>query len=89
LGDFRKSFKACLKQAKITNFRFHDTRRISYTNLLLAGNQPHAVMQVSGHATDMSKVYFGRNELLAAKSISFGKTVHFDRTLKIADGGTL
>ena len=27
--------------------------------------------QVSGHATDMSKVYFGRNEMLAATSINF------------------
>jgi len=72
LGDFRKSFKKCLKKAKIENFRFHDQRRVAYTDALLAGNAPHIVMQVSGHKTDMSKVYFGRNELLAARSFNFG-----------------
>jgi integrase len=72
LGNFRKSFIKCLKKAEIENYRFHDQRRVAYTDLLLAGNAPHIVMQVSGHKTDMSKVYFGRNELLAAKSVSFG-----------------
>jgi len=72
LGNFRKSFNRCLRLAGIKNFRFHDQRRGAYTDLLLAGNAPHVVMQVSGHATDMSKVYFGRNELLAAKSVNFG-----------------
>jgi integrase len=69
LGDFHKSYKRCLRKAGIENFRFHDLRRVAYTDLLLAGNPPHVVMQVSGHLTDMSKVYFGRNELLAAKMI--------------------
>ncbi|MDD5673043.1 MAG: site-specific integrase [Chitinivibrionales bacterium] len=72
LGNFRKSFKKCLQKAGIENYRFHDQRRVAYTDLLLAGNAPHIVMQVSGHKTDMSKVYFGRNELLAAKSVNFG-----------------
>jgi integrase len=72
LGDFRRAFKRCLRIAGIENYRFHDSRRGAYTDLLLAGNAPHVVMQVSGHQTDMSKVYFGRNELLAAKSINFG-----------------
>jgi integrase len=72
LGDFRKAFKRCLKLAEIENFRFHDTRRQSYTELLLNGNAPHIVMQVSGHATDMSKVYFGRDGLYAAKALKFG-----------------
>jgi len=71
LGNFRKSFKRCLKLAGIENYRFHDQRRGAYTDLLLKGNAPHIVMQVSGHATDMSKVYFGRNEMNAAKSIDF------------------
>jgi len=72
LGDFKKAFKRCLTLAEIENYRFHDQRRLAYTDLLLAGNAPHTVMQISGHATDMSKVYFGRNELLAAKSLNFG-----------------
>ena len=72
MGDFRGAWKKCLESAGIQNYRFHDQRRVAYTDLLLAGNVPHVVMQVSGHATDMSKVYFGRNELLAAKSVNFG-----------------
>jgi len=72
IGDFRGAWKKCLESAKVQNYRFHDQRRVAYTDLLLAGNVPHVVMQVSGHATDMSKVYFGRNELLAAKSVNFG-----------------
>jgi integrase len=76
LGNFRKSFKRCLASAGIENYRFHDQRRVAYTDLLLAGNAPHIVMQVSGHATDMSKVYFGRNELLAAKSLNFGRNLY-------------
>ena len=71
IGNFRKSWIRCLKLAGIENYRFHDQRRGAYTDLLLKGNLPHIVMQVSGHATDMSKVYFGRNEMNAAKSISF------------------
>jgi len=73
LGNFGKAWRRCLELAEIENYRFHDTRRGAYTDLLLAGNAPHVVMQVSGHATDMSKVYFGRNEMLAAKSINFNE----------------
>jgi integrase len=72
IRDFRCAWKRCLEIANIKNCKFHDLRRLAYTDLLLAGNTPHTVMQVSGHATDMSKVYFGRNELLAAKSLTFG-----------------
>jgi integrase len=71
IGNFRKSWMKCLKLAGIENYRFHDQRRGAYTDLLLKGNAPHVVMQVSGHASDMSKVYFGRNEMNAAKSITF------------------
>jgi integrase len=71
IGNFRKAWMKCLKTAGIKNYRFHDQRRGAYTDLLLKGNAPHIVMQVSGHATDMSKVYFGRNEMNAAKSIDF------------------
>jgi integrase len=71
IGNFRKPWKKCLTTAKIENYRFHDQRRVAYTDLLLKGNLPHVVMTVSGHATDMSKVYFGRNEMNAAKSITF------------------
>jgi integrase len=72
IGDFRGTWKACLEKAGIVNYRFHDQRRVAYTDALLAGNAPNVVMQVSGHRTDMSRVYFGRNEMLAAKSFNFG-----------------
>ena len=80
IGNFRKSWLKCCKAAEIENYRFHDQRRTAYTDLLLRNNTPNAVMQVSGHASDMSKVYFGRNALLAAESIDFGECTH---------GGTL
>jgi integrase len=85
LGDFHKSFRRLLNRLGIENFRFHDLRRQSYTELLLAGNAPHIVMQVSGHLTDMSKVYFGRNEMLAAQSLRFGQNGTIIGTLKGSD----
>lgn len=82
LGDFRGAWKRCLRIAGIEDYRFHDQRRTAYTNALLEGTAPHDVMQVSGHLTDMSKVYFGRNEMLAAKRFNYGQKpytspVHF------------
>jgi integrase len=85
LGDFKKAWKRCLKLAGIENYRFHDQRRGAYTDLLLKGNTPHTVMQISGHATDMSKVYFGRNEMLAAKSINFGEKGTLRGTLESSE----
>ncbi|HUI91135.1 MAG TPA: tyrosine-type recombinase/integrase [Chitinivibrionales bacterium] len=84
LGDFHKSMRRCIRLAGIDNFRFHDTRRQAYTDLLLAGNAPHIVMQVSGHSTDMSKVYFGRDGLYAAKALKFATTCTND---KYSQGG--
>lgn len=86
LGNFRKSFKRCLKIACIEDYRFHDSRRCAYTELLLKNNNPFSVMQISGHKTDMSKVYFGRNELLAAQSINFGKSVYLYSKKEVAVG---
>jgi integrase len=85
LGDFHHSFRRLLNRIGIENFRFHDLRRQAYTELLLAGNAPHIVMQVSGHQTDMSRVYFGRNELLAAKSVKFGQNRTLYSTLEGCD----
>jgi integrase len=84
LGDFRGAWRRCCKIAGIENYRFHDQRRTAYTDLLLAGNAPHIVMQVSGHKTDMSKVYFGRNELLAARSLQFGQNLYSTPVLQMA-----
>jgi integrase len=71
LGNFRATWNKILKGVGIENYRFHDQRRTAYTSLLNQGNSPFDVMQVSGHSSDMSKVYFGRNEMKAAQRIKF------------------
>ncbi|GAF74410.1 unnamed protein product, partial [marine sediment metagenome] len=73
LGDFRKSWRRACEKAGVHDLRFHDLRRCAYTELVTAGNHPYYVMQVSGHARDMSRVYFGRDEMVAAQSIRWTK----------------
>lgn len=62
LGDFKKSWNRCLRVAKIKGFRFHDLRRCSYSKLILAGNNNKIVQTISGHKTDMSRVYLSIKE---------------------------
>lgn len=62
LGDFKKSWSRCLRLAKIKGFRFHDLRRCSYSKLILAGNSNKVVQTISGHKTDMSRVYLNIKE---------------------------
>jgi integrase len=57
LGDFKRSWKKCLQLAGISDFRFHDSRRTAYTDLILDGDHPKVVQKLSGHRTDMSNVY--------------------------------
>jgi integrase len=71
LGDFHKAFKRCLRIAGIADFKFHDTRRQAYTELVLAGNAPHVVSKISGHRTDMSKVYCSISGMQAAQAVKF------------------
>lgn len=75
IGDFKKAWLRCLRLAGIENFRFHDTRRSSYTDLILAGNHPHIVQKISGHATDMSRVYLNISNMQAIKTVQFKETV--------------
>ena len=71
IGDFKKAWHRCLRLAEITDFRFHDARRGSYTALILAGNLPHVVQKISGHKTDMSKVYLNISNMQAVKALKF------------------
>lgn len=71
LGNFKTAWKRCLRLAGITNYRFHDSRRGSYTALILAGNLPHVVQKISGHSTDMSKVYLNISNMQAVKAVRF------------------
>lgn len=86
IGDFKKAWKRCLRLAGITNYRFHDARRGSYTALILAGNHPHIVQKISGHSTDMSKVYLNISNMQAVKAVKFapleGETGHSTGHLK-------
>lgn len=68
LGDFRKAWMRCLSQAGISNFRFHDTRHISATNLLDNGTPEQVVQAVAGWKTNMLRTYY---HLSGKKSLSF------------------
>jgi integrase len=73
LGNFRKSLGRCLRHAGINDWHFHDGRRQAYTALILGGNSPAVVQKVSGHRTDMSKVYLNIGGMQAAAAVKFGR----------------
>jgi len=60
LGDFRRSFNWCLKQAGISGIRFHDTRHIAATNLVDNGTPEQVVMTVANWKTNMLRTYYHR-----------------------------
>jgi len=72
LGDFKKSLGRCLRLASISDWHFHDGRRQAYTALILNGNSPAMVQKISGHKSDMSKVYLTIGGMQAAQSVRFG-----------------
>lgn len=71
LGDFKKSWGRCLRQAGIENFRFHDTRHISATNLILAGMSERDVMAIAGWSTNMLSTYWGSSRRDSAQRARF------------------
>lgn len=60
LGDFKVSWRKCLKLAGITNFHFHDTRHMSASALLDNGTPEQVVLEVAGWKTNMLRTYYHR-----------------------------
>lgn len=48
--DIKKSFKTLLKQAQITNFRFHDLRHTAATRMVESGIDLVVAQEILGHA---------------------------------------
>jgi integrase len=71
IGDFKKAWSRCLGLAGIEDFRFHDTRHISATNLLDNGTPEHVVLQVAGWKTNMLKTYYHRDGKKALGLVRF------------------
>ncbi len=71
LGDFRKSWKKALKKAKISDFRFHDLRHITATDLLNAGMPEQAVCQVAGWKSgNMIRKYYHKDGMGAVRTFT-------------------
>lgn len=71
LGDFKKAWRTCLGLAGISDFRFHDTRHISATNLLDNGTPEQVVMSVAGWKTNMLKTYYHRSGKRSLALVNF------------------
>jgi integrase len=69
LGNINKSWKWCLKQAGISDFRFHDTRHMAATDLVNSGVPERVVSAVAGWKTNMLSTYYHRDGVLAAQAI--------------------
>lgn len=71
LGDFKKSWKRCLKIAGINDFRFHDLRHISASALVDNGTPEQVVMQVANWRTNMLRTYYHRSGRESLKLVRF------------------
>ena len=70
LGEFKRSWRRCLRLAGLTDFRFHDLRHISATAMIDAGTPTEVVNTVAGWRTDMLRRYYHRDP---AKSLELVK----------------
>ena len=75
LGDFKRAWMRCLRLAGISDFRFHDTRHISATNLLDNGTPEQVVMSVAGWKTNMLKTYYHRSGKKSLALVNFSRGV--------------
>lgn len=71
LGDFKKSWARCLRLAGLQNFRFHDSRHISATNMVDAGTPERAVMDIAGWKTNMLSGYYKSSSKKALGLVRF------------------
>ena len=71
IGDFKRSFKRCLRIAGIQGFQFRDTRHIS-ASMLADNNTPEQViMQVANWKTNMLRTYYHRAGKNSLKLVRF------------------
>lgn len=75
LGEFRGEWDTIREKTGLTDFHFHDLRHCAVTKLENAGNSRQAIMAAAGWKTDMSKVYYHRDDANAAMSVQFGRAV--------------
>ncbi len=47
--DVKRSFTSACREAKISDFRFHDVRHTAITRMIQAGLSPTEIMKISGH----------------------------------------
>jgi len=72
LGNFRRAWMRCLKIAGIKDFHFHDTRHISATDLLNAGNPEQVVCQYAGwRSGNMIRNYYHKDGLRAVHNVKW------------------
>lgn len=69
IKDFRGSWDLCCSKAGISDFRFHDTRHMAASALVLKGISEREVMQVAGWSTNMLSTYFNNSGLSAVNSV--------------------
>jgi integrase len=69
LGNVYRSWRWCLKEANIKDFRFHDTRHGAATDLVNAGVAERVVSAVAGWKTNMLSTYYHRDGVGAAQAI--------------------
>ena len=73
LKTIQRTFRTCLRMAKIVDFKFHDTRHIAATDLYSAGNSERAIMDIAGWKTPMLSTYRHKDSLQSAMRIHFCK----------------
>jgi len=73
LGDFKKAWRSCLKDAELEYLRFHDTRHVSASDMVDSGTPSEVVNTVAGWKTDMLKRYYHRNPKKALQLVKFRK----------------
>ena len=86
LKVFRRTFRTCLRKAEIHNFKFHDTRHISASDLYAAGNSERAIMDIAGWKTPMLTTYRHKDSLQSAIGIHFQESRNLEK--KVLKGYT-
>jgi integrase len=70
LGDFKRAWKYCLKQAGIVDAKIHDLRHVSASDLYSKGVPERVIMDIAGWKTPMLTTYRHKNSLKSAQEIN-------------------